>query len=103
MLMWDANTESDLAGYRVYRSDIEGGPYEKLGEVAAPKTDYTDVFSVPDGEVRTYYYVVTAFDTSALESDYSNEVFREFDGNVPPGIPQGLNVVVNVSVSIGGN
>jgi hypothetical protein len=69
-LDWDDNSESDLAGYNVYRSTIQGGGYVKQNVSLVGSSDYTDN-SVNNG--TTYYYVVTAVDTSWNESDYSNE------------------------------
>jgi len=68
-LNWDDNTESDLAGYNVYRSTTAGGPYTKIA--ALPTTsDYTDSDLVNG---TTYYYVVTSVDQAANESGFSNE------------------------------
>jgi hypothetical protein len=68
-LNWDDNTESDLAGYNVYRSTTAGGPYTKIA--ALPTTsDYTDSGLVNG---TTYYYVVTSVDQAANESGFSNE------------------------------
>jgi hypothetical protein len=68
-LAWDANTESDLAGYKVYIGTSSGVYTSKIdvGNV----TTYT-VTGLQPG--NTYYFVVTAYDTGGLESGYSNEV-----------------------------
>jgi fibronectin type 3 domain-containing protein len=70
-LDWSNNTELDLAGYNIYRSTISGSGYVKLNSSLLSGSDYTDV-NVSSG--TTYYYVVTAVDTSGLESVYSGEV-----------------------------
>jgi hypothetical protein len=67
-IAWDPNSETDLAGYKIYygmASGIYGTPI-----VIGTQTTYT-LTGLPAG---TYYVVVTAFNTSGLESSYSNEV-----------------------------
>ena len=87
-LRWNANTESDLVGYRIYRSTIQGSGYVKVGQdVIASTTEFVDM-NVPDG---TYYWVVTAFDTENLESIYSNEVTTKLDSTAPAP-PQNLTI-----------
>jgi len=70
-LGWDANTEPDLDGYRIYRSTTSGGDFALIATVgpATPRYLSGDV----DNGV-TYYYLVTAFDLGGDESDPSNEV-----------------------------
>lgn len=70
-LDWDDNAEEDLAGYNIYRSTTSGSGYTKLNGSLLASSDYTDN-DVING--TTYYYVVTAADTNANESDYSSEV-----------------------------
>jgi len=65
-LAWDANAESDLAGYRVYRA-APGGAFEKIAEVGAIPT-YSDR-AVERG--KSYRYAVTAFDKAGNESSRS--------------------------------
>ena len=70
-LAWDANTEPDLAGYVLYRSETSGGPYTAVVTLGVVTTYCTDgVLGVHN------YWVITAFDTAepANESGYSNEV-----------------------------
>lgn len=80
-LEWEPNTESDLAGYHIYRGLITGLPlrdystYQKIGTVT--ETRFVDATGIPG---TTYYYVVTAFDTAdpSNESEASNEVSKTF-------------------------
>lgn len=74
MLDWKGIVESDLAGYEVYRSETSGGPYTPIQNVTA--SEYQDN-SVDNG--TTYYYVVSATDTSGHVSGNSNE-----DSAMPP-------------------
>ncbi|MGD0572694.1 MAG: cellulase family glycosylhydrolase [Sedimentisphaerales bacterium] len=70
-LDWNTNTEIDLAGYNVYRSTTSGSGYVELNSALLTSSNYTDT-NVVNG--TTYYYVVTAVDTSGLESVNSSEV-----------------------------
>jgi subtilase family serine protease/flagellar hook assembly protein FlgD len=56
-LGWNASTEVDVTGYRVYRSETSGGPYAPVGSTAAP--EFEDL-GLTNGV--TFYYVVTALD-----------------------------------------
>ncbi|MFC1946645.1 fibronectin type III domain-containing protein, partial [Chloroflexota bacterium] len=73
ILEWDDNSESDLAGYDVYRSTDSGGspaPYAKINGTLVATSNYTDNTVT---ELVTYYYVVKAVDNGANESANSNE------------------------------
>ena len=71
-LDWNGNTEPDLAGYNIYRSTTPGVYGEPLNASLLDSPNYTDS-DVNNG--ITYYYVVTAVDTSMNESyDSSSEV-----------------------------
>jgi fibronectin type 3 domain-containing protein len=54
--------------YNVFRSEVSGGPYQKIG--SSPTANYMDT-PVPEGAVL--YYVVTAL-SSKGESGYSAEI-----------------------------
>ena len=68
-LTWDANPETDIAGYRVYWG---------LGSrsYTTNATSGLNLANTVSGlaDSTTYYFAVTAFNTSGLESDFSNEV-----------------------------
>lgn len=67
-LSWIAS--SGAVGYNIYRSLVSGGPYTILNTALDASTSYTDT-TVSAG--TTYYYVVTAVDSSSNESAYSNQ------------------------------
>lgn len=81
-LEWDANTEEDLAGYKIYyKTASSGPPYDGTG--AAEGDSPIDVGNVTEftlhnlTEGLTYFIAATAYETALppLESGYSNEVF----------------------------
>lgn len=67
-LTWSAS--SGAVGYNIYRGGVSGGPYSMINAALDASTSYTDS-SVAAG--TTYYYVVTAVDSSSNESGYSNQ------------------------------
>jgi Abnormal spindle-like microcephaly-assoc'd, ASPM-SPD-2-Hydin len=68
-LSW-TDSGSGVAGYKVYRGGVTGGPYAQINSGLNPTPTYSDT-SVTAGQ--TYYYVTTAVDGSGVESAYSNE------------------------------
>ena len=83
---WDANSENDLAGYKLYRSATSGDytgstpidiPLSILEDANSPT--YTEE-NIPDG---TWYWVATAYDTAGNESGYSNQVTAMLDATAP--------------------
>jgi len=104
-LAWDANSESDLIGYNVYRSttpdgqligNVEENPFF-LDYVLCYMNDstcagYVDL-NVPYD--TTFYWIVTAIDSSGNESDKSNEVSYHTASEpdtTPPGDPTGCYI-----------
>jgi len=89
-LEWDPNTEADLAGYKVYyKTGSSGEPYDCTGAAEGDSpvnvgnvTTYT-LHDLAEGVA--YFFVVTAYDTEGLESDYSNEV--TLSGEIIEAIP----------------
>lgn len=69
-LDWDDNADGDFASYSIYRSTTSGS-YGSALDAGLISSDYEDS-TVVNG--TTYYYVITATDTSGNESLVSNEV-----------------------------
>jgi hypothetical protein len=90
---WNANTEPDLAGYKIYY-----GTSPRSG--VCPPGGYSSVINV--GNVRTYtfnnlvqgvtyYFSVTAYDTSNNESSCSAEVSKFIADTSAPTTPNNLS------------
>jgi hypothetical protein len=87
-LSWQANTESDLAGYKIYQSTISGqysAPVMTVGKVT------TQTVTLPQLDIATtYFFVLTAYDLAGNESQQSLEVSKTIVGlpaTAPPGVP----------------
>lgn len=82
-LTWNANSEPDLSGYNVYRSDssylYDTIPYDSI---STPDTTFTDTLPM-DG---MNYYVITAYDNAGNESGFSNQA-QVFSDVFPPSAP----------------
>ncbi|MGZ8407552.1 MAG: LamG-like jellyroll fold domain-containing protein, partial [Caulobacteraceae bacterium] len=70
-LDWDDNTDSDLAGYNVYRGTTPG-LYTKVNTSLVTASSYSDTGLTNGTE---YYYIVRAVDASGNESTDSNEAY----------------------------
>jgi hypothetical protein len=70
-LNWDRSSTSSVTGYYVYRSSKPSGPYAQMNSTPETSPSYSDS-TVANGQV--YYYVVTAVDSSEIQSTYSNQV-----------------------------
>lgn len=91
-LAWDANSESNLSGYKLYYEnetddDFYGGTGASGGD--SPITIYLldlmdpdlPTYTITGLQERTYYYfALTAFDSDGMESDFSDEVGVMTDG-----------------------
>jgi hypothetical protein len=100
-LAWDENTESDLAGYKVH-----------YGTASGSYATHVDVHNVSTSIVtgltagQTYYFVVTAYNTSGNGSGYSNQVSYSVPAPngapATPVTPSGASgALVNASIAFG--
>lgn len=91
-LSWDANTEDDLAGYKLYFGTAPGkyGPPVDVGKTATPLAP-SHILNLAQDE--TYFFAVTAYDTSGNESGFSNEVSKSID-STPPKPPFNLKALI---------
>jgi len=99
-LGWNANTESDLAGYKVYyKTGSSGPPYNGTGADQGPSPRTLSIGALDDpnnptytltglGNNEVYFFAVTAYDDGGLESDYSTDV-----NVLSIGLPQGSNLI----------
>src|SRR5213594_2404769 len=80
-LAWDPNTETDLAGYKLYYG-TSSGSYPSSVDVGN-LTSYT-LSGLLEG--RTYYFAATAYDLNVNESGFSNEVSKAIADVTPPTV-----------------
>ena len=87
ILLWDANTEPNLSGYKIhYRIGSPGPPFDgteaaegdspiliPLSELKNPNNPAFEMHGL--SEIATYFFVVTAYGANGFSSDYSNRVF----------------------------
>ena len=85
---WTANTESDMASYKMYRTD---GTRTLIGTIAHPSTSYNFSVTVTDNSSGTLTFVLTAVDTTGNESTDSAAASFSYDF-VRPGAPRNLVV-----------
>ena len=79
-LAWDANTEPDIAGYRIHYG-LGSRNYDQVLDVGNNTTCV--VTGLDQGQ--TYYFAATAVNTEGMESDFSNEVSTTLSiSNQPP-------------------
>ena len=67
-LSWDINSETNIAGYNVYRSEGGATAGTRLNSELLPTPTFRDMNAVPG---RRYFYTVTAVDRSGNESSPS--------------------------------
>lgn len=89
-LIWDANTEDDMAYYRVFRGNSAQAD-SLIGTVTHPNTVYVDNKIQPG---VLYYYRLKAVDQTELESDFSEVVSA--------AIPR-ISSIKNQTINQGGN
>lgn len=70
-LSWNANTESDLNSYHLFKGTVDGGWVDYFISVGKNTTNYTDN-NVTNG--TTYYYRISASDASGNQSNRSAQV-----------------------------
>ena len=91
-LTWDANTETDLAGYRVYQgSGSAPATFTRVQEIAAPTTSAT----VKGLDSSAHSFAVTAYNTAGMESAYSNIVTIPAAPLVPGNLKWSLTLTVS--------
>jgi hypothetical protein len=94
-LTWSANTEIDLAAYKIYFGTASG----TFGlPISAGNTTSYQVTGLTIGQ--TYKFVVTAVDTSNNESNFPNEVITVI-ANIAPGGSLGQATTYHVDKNVG--
>lgn len=90
-LAWDPNSEDDLAGYHIYRSLARTGPFDRVSEYAVQGVAYYRDSGHEPG--RSFFYGVTAVDSSGNESPPSGVVQAWTQNEMAQGWPVELGVL----------
>ena len=90
---WDPNSESDLAGYKIYYG-VNSHNYDNIVDVGNVTS-----FTITDlNKDVNYYFAVTAYDFSNNESGFSEEVSAMIGGDTNP--PDLVDIFVNGDTQI---
>ena len=92
---WNPNTEEDLAGYRLYVGTASG----QYGEPVDVGNVTEHVMEITPQHGATYYFALTAYDTSGNESGYSAEASCFVPDGRAPEKPTGLKAIIQAIVS----
>ena len=94
---WDSNSESDLAGYRLYQSQTSGvytfGDGNQVATILAG-IETVQIIDIPDG---VYFWVLTAYDADGNESGPSNEVTANLD-TLAPNAPATVTITIIIKI-----
>lgn len=75
-LNWQANSDPDINGYRVYFGSSSGNYVQDAGQgINVGNVQVHEVNDLNSGQ--RYYFAITAYDAAGNESGYSNEVFKD--------------------------
>lgn len=80
---WQPNTEKDLKGYRLFRSQVKMGEYMEITKGFITDTSFIDTLNL--GLINSYvYYKVIALDHFFNSSDYSAPLAVRRPDTIPP-------------------
>jgi hypothetical protein len=106
VLSWDQNPEEELAGYNVYYGTSSRTYFDNVFKL--PKESLVEAdgrvsyeFSEPLMPNMTYYFAITAYDSSGYETDFSNEVqFPWPEGGIDTSVIINNNDIVTYSRNV---
>jgi hypothetical protein len=98
-LTWSPSTAANVVGYNVYYGGTSG---DYTNKISTANTTNTIVSGLTQGS--TYYFAVTAYDSSGLESPFSNEASYAVPLNTASNVtitntPPTLNVIGNLAIN----
>jgi hypothetical protein len=85
---WTQVIPADMGGWRIYKSQSSNGPWTQIFHIGyvSEQAEYTITRAVeaPDDQVTTYYFTISAYDTTGNESEkYTPAQLWTFDYQAP--------------------
>lgn len=84
-LRWNENTEKDLSGYRVFRSNFKSSEYSQITHAPVDTAGYVELIPL-DNLTKDIYYKIQAIDTRFNPSEYSVPV-KLIKPDILPPVP----------------
>ena len=85
-LTWDKNTEPDLLGYRVYRSNFANAEFGQITSHPCKRSLYLDSINI-NTLTESMFYKIVAIDNRFNPSDFSETIELKRPDVVPPAPP----------------
>jgi len=98
VVMWSKNTEPDLWGYRIFKSNFDNDEFSLLNAYPTLDTMWIDTLDIDLG-TKDIYYLVEAADKRNNRSPLSDTIRIELPDRIPP-LPPMISKVEQVADSI---
>jgi hypothetical protein len=90
VLTWSQGQEIDLAGYKVYQSNVPGQYGQAVATLGKTPTYTSEI--AREATEKIVYFAVTAYDTSGNESPKSIEISKVIPA-LPVPVPPGITIL----------
>lgn len=86
VLKWDANTENDLAGYKILKAYVKGHEFTPVRDSLWNENEYRDTVDLKNLNHKVYY-AIRAVDTRYNQSDFTQVLEVVKPDVIPPTAP----------------
>lgn len=86
VLKWDANTEKDLAGYKILKANVKGHEFTPVQDSLWKTNEYRDTVNLKSLNPKIYY-TIRAVDTRYNQSEYTQTLEVVKPDIIPPTAP----------------
>lgn len=86
VLKWEANTEKDLAGYKILKANVKGHEFTPVQDSLWKTNEYRDTVNLKSLNPKVYY-AIRAVDTRYNQSDFTQTLEVIKPDIIPPSAP----------------